>query len=547
MRPFLLAAVAASLAIGAPKPFDNEIRGEFTFAANRDFKPEEVARGGRAVLPLLSNIDSFNPYLSTSVDADEVHGLLYPLPLKERPDYYKGRSTYAPGLVDRWEVEGKTIRMHIRDEANWSDGVPVTSADVVFSHAAAKDPDIAWPNSSILDWIERVEAVDAKNYVLHYTMAYPDMLMDSKDWRILPKHVFGKVPFKEWKNVTNWDEFASVVSGPYRVESYKSNQEFVLVPNAKHWDPALPRLSRLIFRVISSQTTQFQALQTGEIDFMQGIKPKDFRTLKDRKDLLLYSFRSRAYGYIGWNSEKPWFRDPEVRRALTLGIDRENIIDSSFYGYAVLTASPIITSMWACDRSLEPHPYDPEEAARILDAAGWTRDGDGPRRKDGVEFAFSLSWNAGNEIRQKIAELVQANLRDLGIRVTLRPVDFNTWSENLQEGKEEAWVAGWYVATKVDEKPTFHSSSIPGFNYSRWRNAEIDRIIDAGRVEPDEAKARALWKEFQAIFHREQPMTILYEPMALNALHRRFRNVEINALDVYDNLHEWFIPAAEQD
>lgn len=535
-------AVASLLAIAAPDKLPNEIRGELSTAANHDFKPEEVARGGRAVLPLLSEVDSFNPYLSDSADADEVHGLLWPLPLKEHADYHKGPPTFGPGLVDRWEVQGSEIRMHLRDNAVWSDGAPVTTDDVEFSLAAAKDPDVAWVNSSIVDWIDRVEKVDAKNYVLHYSKTYPDMLMDAKDWRIIPRHVFGKIPFREWKSNPDWDKAATVVSGPFRLESYKLRQEFVLVPNEKFWDPALPRLAKVVFRVIQSQQTQFDSLLAGEIDGMQGIQPKDVRHLKGHKDLLVYTFMSRAYGYVGWNCDFWLFQDPEVRRALTLAIDRENIVEALFYGYAKVTASPIISSMWACDHSLKPLDYDPDEAARILAAKGWKPGRDGILEKDGKRFEFFLSTNQGNEIRASMIEMVQNNLREVGILVKPRILDWNVWSENLKKGEEEAWIGNWQVATKVDEKPTFHSESIGGFNFGRWRNKRVDELIDAGRVEPDPAKALGIWKEFQAIFFAEQPYTILYEPMAIHALHRRFRNVEMNSLDIYDNLPEWFIP-----
>jgi len=523
-----------------------EITGEMSTAAYRDFDPADVARGGRAILPLLSDVDSFNPYLSTSVDADEVHGLLWPLPLQERADYHKGPPSFAPRLVDRWEVKGKTIAMHIREDAVWSDGVPVTSKDVEFSARAAKDPDVAWPNSSILDQITRVEIVDDKNYLLHYSEEYPYMLMDSKDWRIIPSHVFGKIPFNRWKGYPDWDKVAHVVSGPYKVESYKHNEEFVLVPNDRYWDKELPRISRVVFRVINSQQTQFDALLSGGIDAMQAVKPKDVKRVKARSDLVLYTFLSRSYGYAGWNCEHWIFRDPEVRRAMTLAINRKNIVEALFYGYAQEAASPIISSMWACDRSIKPWPFDRAAAAKILAERGWTKGPDGVLVKDGKRFEFYISYNAGNEIREQIVQLARSDLREIGVLAKPRPLDSNVLSENLQKGEEEAWVWGWYVATKVDEKPTFHSSSIGGFNYCRWANPRIDQLIDTGRIEPDLEKARAIWKEFQAIFHREQPYTILYEPRSINVAHSRLKNVEMNSIDIYDNLPEWFIPKGLQ-
>jgi len=529
-----------------PPMHPDRIHGEMSTAEFKKFDPAEVTRGGQIVLPLLADIGSFNPYRTTSASASEVFGLMYLHPLEEHADYHEGPPTFGPLLVDEWRVEGNKLYAHIRDEAVWSDGVPITSADVRFSWEAARSKDVAWVGQSIVDHITDVEIVDAKNYVLHYDQVYPDMEMDSKDWRILPKHVHGEVPFKEWKSYRDWDELAQVVSGPYRLESYKPNEEFVLVPNEKFWDEDLPRLQKIYFRVLTSQQTIFESLLSGDLHCQTSVVPKDAQKVLDDEDLYLYTFKSRAYGYIGWNCQHEIFKDPAVRRAMTMAIDRWNIVESLFYGYANVTASPIISSMWACDHSIEPHPYDPDAARALLETRGWKKGGDGVRERDGLRFEFSLSTNAGNDVREKVAQMVQSDLGKIGVKVNLSFQDYNTWGENLRKNKEDAWVAGWYVATKVDPKPTFHSSSFPdGFNFCAYSNPRVDELIEKGRVESDRAKATAIWSEWQAIFHEEQPYTIVYEPLSLNALHKRYHDVEMNALDPYFNLKEWFIPKSK--
>ncbi|MGH7162539.1 MAG: ABC transporter substrate-binding protein [Planctomycetota bacterium] len=542
----LLPLLLAPLALAETPVHPNEVRGEMSSAAYRDFEPGEVAKGGQVVLALLGDVDSFNPYLSDTIEADHVHGLLWPLPLKEHADYHQGPPTFGPGLVDRWEVSGTTVRMHLRDNATWSDGTPVTVDDVAFSLDAARNDDVAWPNSSIVGHIERLEAVDAKNYVLHFKLEYPDMLMDSKDWRIVPKHVFSKTPFKDWKSYGGWDEAAKVAFGPFKVERYKHNEEFVLVPNPTYWSPELPRLQRVIFRVVPSTQTQVDALLSGEIDAMEGLPAKDAKRILDHGDLRLFSFLSRSYIFAGWNCQHWIFTDPEVRRAMTHAIDRENIVEACYYGYAEIGTSPILSSFWAHDASIEPWPYDPDEALRILEGRGWTRGRDGVLEREGKRFEFWMSTNAGNKIREQILQLIQSNLKEIGVVMKPRPIDANAWSESAKNGKEDAFVYGMYVATKVDESPSFHSEGIGKFNYSRWSNPRVDELIESGRVEGVREKALATWHEFEAIFHKEQPYTVLLEPRSLNVLRKKFRNVEMNSLDIYDNLEEWFIPKSQQ-
>ncbi|MFQ5843379.1 MAG: ABC transporter substrate-binding protein [Planctomycetota bacterium] len=541
----LVAALSATAGAGKKPKHPDEVRGELTTAEFREFDPEDVVKGGTVVLPLLADVDSFNPYLSSSGEADNVNKYLYPLPLIEHADYYNDMPTFTPDLVDRYEIDGLELKMHIREDAVWSDGTPITSADFRFSWEAARNKDVAWPGFYITQFQEDLEVVDAKNFILHYTEPTIYMVMNAKDWRIIPKHIFGKVPFKEWKSYKHWDQIASVVSGPYRVQSYKHNEEFVLVPNEKYWHKDRPRIQKVVFRVIKSQQTQFEALLSGEIDSMPRVPPKDVRRILDDRRLRLYTYMDRAYEYVGWNCKSPLFGDPEIRLAMTLAIDRQNIAESNYYGYAKVTASPIITTLWACDRSIEPHPFDPDAAEEILDRKGWKKGKDGLRTRDGTRFEFRLSTNSGNLRRQATVQMVQADLREIGIEVHPSFIDFNSMTEKLKQGKIDAWVGGWFSATFVDPTSTFHTQGIGFRNYSLYSNARVDELIEKGRGKPKEVSL-PIWSEFQRILHREQPYTILYEPRGLNAFDKKLYNVESNALDYWFNLDEWFIPTGKQ-
>ncbi|MCZ6787807.1 MAG: ABC transporter substrate-binding protein [Planctomycetota bacterium] len=541
----LLLAASALFADGRNKAHPDEVRGELTTAKHADFKPEDIVKGGTAVLPLLSDVDSFNPYLSTSADADNVLKYLYPLPLIEHADYYKGMPTFEADLVDKWRVDGLKLHMHIRDDAVWSDGKPITSADFRFSWEAAKSSDIAWVSQEIVKFQKELEIVNDKNFILHYSQPTIYMVMNAKDWRIIPKHVFGKVPFKEWKSYKHWDELANVVSGPYKVQSYKHNEEFVLVPNEKYWLKDRPRIQKVIFRVINSQQTQIDALFAGEIDSMSRVPPKDIKKILDDPDLRLFTYLDRFYEYVGWNCKHEIFKDPEIRMAMTLAIDRENIAEVNYRGYAKVTASPIISTLWACDKSLEPHLFDPDKAEEILDKKGWKRGKDGIRQKDGKRFEFHLSTNQGNMRRKNTVQMVQADLKEIGVIAYARFLDFNVMIESLRKGKEDAWVAGWGSATYVDPSSIFSTKGIGFRNYAFYSNKRVDELIDQGAGKPMDV-AMPIWKEYQQIFHKEQPYTILYEAPGLNAFRKKFENVESNALDVWFNLDEWFIPKGKQ-
>ncbi|MFQ5843378.1 MAG: ABC transporter substrate-binding protein [Planctomycetota bacterium] len=493
------------------------------------------------VLPLLADVDTFNPYLSMSASTNNLNHLIYPRALRENADFHQRPSTFQAGLVDRWEVDGKEIRMHIRDDAVWSDGAPVTSADARFSWRAAKDKDVAWTNASSVDFIADVELVDDKTFVPHFSERYPYMLYDGRFWRIIPKHVYGKIPFGEWKSYRHWDKASKVSSGPYLVQEHRHGEELVLVPNERFWDKSRPRLQKVIFRVIKSRQTQFEALLAGELDGMDFLQPRMRQKALADPRYRVYTFDGLIYDYIGWNCEHEIFKDPEVRRALTLAVDRENIVETLLHGQGKVMASPMMSTLWACDRSIEPLPFDPDQALEILARKGWRPGPGGILHRDGRPFEFSLTANSGNERREAIVQIVQAELKEIGIRVKARIIDFNAMIENIRQGQEDAWVIGWWLSSKIDPKALFHSDSIGGFNGVRFRNALNDRLIDEGRLEMDLQRARDIWRRWQRNWLTYMPYTLLYEVSYNHTLHKRYANVEFNAIFTYYNLDSWFV------
>jgi peptide/nickel transport system substrate-binding protein len=232
---------------------------------------------------------------------------------------------------------------------------------------------------------------------------------------------------------------------------------------------------------------------------------------------------------------------------MTLAIDRENLVESVLYGQGRVAGPSIITSLWASHRGIRPWPHDPTAAETLLTEAGWVRSAGGVRQKDGKPLAFALSTNRGNDMRKRIAEQVQANLKRVGVDVEVRFQEFNQLSDQMRRHALDAYLGGLWVSTKVDGKPQFHSASRQGsFNYADYANPEVDRIIDAARVTLDRQEATALWHRMQEILHDEQPYTPLFEQRGLFVLSRRFRNVMVTALGPYGNLHEWWVPASEQ-
>lgn len=539
----------APLAAGGPrKPHANELRSETSWV--KDEAPEAEAKaGGGVVLAMLGEPDSLNPYLTTTADVDELLRLVYPNLMKEDPDYASHPPEFTPYLAESWEksADGKTITFHLRKDMNWSDGVPVTAEDVRYSWQTAKDKDVAWTGNSIKDFIDDVKVIDAKTVALHYTETYPYQLMDANDGYIVPKHVFSKIPYADWKTHASWTAEAGVAAGPFRVVEYTPQEHVTLEANPTYARKGFPRVSKVTFRIIKNQQAILDAFLSGGIDVLPGVRPNDVKRVLDDGRFRLFNCQSRAFTYVGWNCAKAPFDDPDVRRALTLATDREDLVESIYLGFADLGRSPIISSMWAHDRTLAAWPFDVDEAARLLAERGWKKGGDGVWAKEGKRLAFTLSTNAENQLRVRACTKLQANWKEFGAAVSIEQVEFNLLAERLRKHDIDAWYGAWNVATKVDEKPTWHSASrdYDGFNWANYVNPRVDEIIDKARIMSDFGAAKALWAEMQQIIHREQPYTFVAEPRLLNAFPKRLRNVTSAATSPYYNIEEWWWEAAK--
>jgi peptide/nickel transport system substrate-binding protein len=537
-------AVLASLAVAGPKKVhENELRDDKPWV--QDKADEATAKqGGTVVLGLLGEPDSLNPYLTTTADVDELLRLVYPQLMKEGVDYANHPPEFLPYFAESHEfsADRKTITYHLRKDMNWSDGVPVSADDVRYSWQTAKDKDVAWSGNSIKDFIDRVDVIDPKTVALHFTDVYPYQEMDSNDGYIIPKHVFEKVKYADWKTYPSWTETAKISAGPYRVKEYVPQQFVTLEPNPTYYRKGFPHVGTVTFRIIKNQQAMFDAFMSGGVDVLQTVRPNDAKRILDDGRFRLMNCASRAFSYIGWNCTKWPFDDPEVRRALTLASDREGIVESILLGYGDVASAPIISSMWAHDASIKPWPYDLDEAAKVLESRGWKKGSKGIYEKDGKALAFTLSTAVENQLAVRACTLLQANWKEFGADVKIEQAESNLLTERYRKHEFEAYRGAWAVATKIDEKPTWHSQSrgYDGFNWVNYSNPRVDEIIDKARVLSDFAAAKPLWAELQAILHKEQPYTFLAEPRQLNAYPKRLRNVISASTSPYYNLEEWW-------
>jgi peptide/nickel transport system substrate-binding protein len=508
--------------------------------------PGKPRRGGTVVVGEIADLKGVN---ELSIPAgnlnDEILFQIFLHLLKEQPDFEQHPPTLAPQLARSydWSPDRKTLTFHLRDDIVWSDGVPVTAEDVRWTWQAQTDRNVAWDSSYMKAAITDVEVVDRHTARFHFSRAYSKQLLDANEGMILPKHAWEKLPFDQWRTHADWFRQHLVVDGPFTIQSWTPQQDLVLVRNDRYYDRPRPYLDKVVLRVVPDSGSLSSQLFSGALDFVPQISPADAARIQKDPRLDLISYWFRLVVAVAWNNERPPFSDPEVRRALTMGIDRKTIAETLFGPYARPATSPYVGQVWAHDRSIAPVPYDPAGARRILAARGFKdTDGDGILERDGKPLAFELVSNAGNRQRNDASVMIQAQLKRIGVKAVPRVLEFNSMVSQLNAGDYDATITGMGMDTSLDLTGNFASSSIKeGSNYARYSNPEIDRLIVRAMGRPDIVDSRADLMRIQEILDRDQPYTLLWESQRLNGINRRVHDAQPNVLFSLFNLEDWWV------
>jgi peptide/nickel transport system substrate-binding protein len=399
-----------------------------------------------------------------------------------------------------------------------------------------------------------VVIVDDTTIVFHFERAYAGQLFDA-GLPILPSHVFGTLPPKELRTADVNQH--PVSAGPFLLAQRTPLQEIVLVPNEKSVLPG-PAKSTIVFRVVPDYRTRIQQLSSGEVDVVSGIRPEDASTLEtSAPEVRLVSITGRDYDFLGWNNinpedfnssggkritPHPLFGSPGVRRALTMAINRQEIVDAYLGTHGQVAfggVSPLFR--WAYNDTLSPLPFDPGRAATLLASEGWTvRDRDGVLIHKGRRFEFTVAIPAGNQLRMVIAAIIQKQLKDIGIQMNIRQVERGTFWQDVTARRYDAFLAGFSVPLQMQLDDLWGSdlARYP-FNLAGFRNARVDRILEEARNLRNETDGADLWREFQVIVQQEQPYTFLFWINTITGINKRVRGSDISVLGTTHHAWSW--------
>ncbi|MFQ5537679.1 MAG: ABC transporter substrate-binding protein [Gemmatimonadota bacterium] len=518
--------------------------------------PDDDRYGGTAVIGTIGElVDGMNGLVSADYAATQNQQFVNLMTLIQ----YNEALEPAPYLAESWEVNDSTtaITFHVRRDVFWHDGEPTTARDVEFTYLRATDPRTGFPNPAFWDHYvkgpEGVEVLD--DYTVRVRLTPHAEFMDP--WRtlsILPVHLLGEVAPEELK-LHPYGSRCPVGNGPFVFVEHRPTDRWVFRAN-----PAFPEglggrpfLDRYVYRIIPEQTTLLTELLTGAVDVFVTPRPDQAQRIIDAPNLELRRFPFRTYVFVAWNSRRPQLADARVRRAITMATDRRGIVDAILQGYGRVANSSVPPFHWAYDPSMgEVLPFDPDSASALLAAAGWTDgDGDGVRENaEGVPLAFTIKYNQGNRQRQDIAEIMQAQLRDVGIEATPQVVEWETLVSQITDAEKrdfDGLVMAWVTEFKLDDTDLFHSKRLDGlYAWSGTRNPVIDSLLDTLSLILDREEAKPLWARYQHVLAQEQPYTFFYYPDRLDGVNRRLQDVVMDARGEWINIKDWWIAPAQR-
>lgn len=429
------------------------------------------------------------------------------------------------------------IVFDLRSGVRFHDGHEFDSGDVLFTYRSIMDIKNASPRRSDYEPVKLAEAQGRYKVRFTYKRLFSSAI-NSWFMGILPEHLLNsealkkealdqKVDPKKFSIRDSQFNRNPIGTGPFKFDEWKSDELIRLKRNENHWEGP-PEYQEYIMRIIPDSLTQEMEFYAGAVD-NYNVQPHQVARFKKNDNYQSFSSLGYFFAYIGYNMRNPLFSSLEVRRALGMAIDIDQIIKYVLYEEGERVTGPYAKMTDWYDQNIQPLPYDPDRALKILHGLGWVKNAEGFLERNGRVFEFNLITNAGNPIRKNIMTIAQNGWRRIGIKCNTQVFEWAVFLKDfVNTFNFDAVILGWSMGIDPDLYQIWHSSQTGKrqLNFVGYSNSEVDRLIVRIRQEYDKKKQVKMTRQVHRIIAHDQPYTFLYVAKSTQLLDKKIVIVE---------------------
>lgn len=476
--------------------------------------------GGDLVVATMSDAVTLDPAGSNDVPSRDIQYNIF-----ERLINQNEEMELEPGLALSWEaIDETTWEFKLREDVTFHDGSPFNAEVVKANVERILDPDVGSSSFSRFEMITDIEIVD--DYTIKFITEYP--------YSPLPYDFahgsMGMVSLEQinedYEAMEGGEEPGSVVNshpigtGYFKFDEWIPGQQVVLTNNEDYWGEENAKLDTVTFKVVPEDLTRLAELETGESHITNPLSPSDVEKVHADEALTVLRQQSLGIEFVGFNVEKEPFDDERVRRAISMAIDKEQILEGIYDHVGAPAIGPLAPDVFGYDESISTIEYDPEGAKELLDESGFA---------DGLSATI---WTNESRERVDIVTNIQAQLAEIGVDLDIEILEWGAFLDETSNGSHEMYVMSWNNATADADNglhPLFHSSSAgTGGNKMFARFDELDELLDEGRRTVDEEERQAIYKDAQEFLAEQAPMVYLVHPEYLLGVREEVKNLAIS-------------------
>lgn len=447
-------------------------------------------------------------------------------------------------------ADGLTIRYHLRPDARWTDGVPVTARDVVFSWHALENPNNNIISRHGYDVIRSIETPDPQTVIVHLKHPFAPFVNtffaeSDQPYSIAPAHLLER--YRDINSVA-FDAAPTVSDGPFRFVRWQRGDRMILTAN-RGFFKGRPGLDRVVLEFIPNENTAVNLLRSHSVDYIFQPSIQLYPLLHALPDARVVKVNVNGYEGMDLNTSRPALADRRVRAAIAAAIDKEALARQLTFGQVRTATEDLPNWIWAFDPSVASMAFNPAAAGALLASAGWIAGADGVMRKDGRPLDLLLAADSASATDRSVSLLIQASLRRIGIPVAVKyyPPDILYGAAEmggvLHGGKFDLLVLGWFSGTDPDNSSQFSCASLPpnGYNDTRYCNEAMEAAQASALRHYDRPARKRAYSTIERLLARDNPLVVFWWQRQLEAISVDFRGFAPNPVVEGWNAWQWSI------